>query len=132
MSTERPIRVVCVDDNRLVVEAMRQVIDLDPGMECVGCFHEADHLSDEIERLRPDVLLLDMKMPGRDPVEALREVSRRFPQVRTIVCSGLSDQSAVIAAREAGACGYLEKDGNVMAMLDAIRGAGRPAREVSA
>jgi len=118
---DKSLRVVCADDNVLIADAMQQIIDLDPDMQCVGCFHNADHLLDEMARLRPDVLVLDLKMPGRNPLDALREMTAHLPEVRTIVCSGMDDRSSVRVAREAGAWGYVPKDGNVMAILQAIR-----------
>lgn len=118
---DKPLRIVCADDNALIADALQQIIDLDPDMQCVGCYYNADRLLDEMDRLRPDVLVLDLKMPGRDPLDALREMTAQLPEVRTIVCSGMDDQASVRVASEAGAWGYVPKNGNVMAILQAIR-----------
>ncbi len=119
------IRVLCVDDNRDITTVLRRCIEHEPDMECVGTPHSADDLVSQVNEGRPDVVLLDMTMPGKNPLAALRELlavavgGRRG--VRAIVFSGSDDQEVVDMAVEAGACGFLSKDAQAPQILRAIR-----------
>ena len=62
-----PIRVLCVDDHVIIGMAMRATIDAAPDMSCVGCLERADTLLETVAELKPDAVLLDLNMPGRDP-----------------------------------------------------------------
>ena len=111
------IRVLCVDDSPDITELIGRCIEREPDMESVGCLDTAEDLATEVERVRAAVVLVDMKMPGRDPLDAVREVRR----ARVIVYSGRDDPDAVDSAAKAGACGFLSKDAEVPVMLGAIR-----------
>lgn len=127
-----PIRVLCVDDEPLLIMAMQQVIDLETDMRCVGGLRNADALLDEVAKLHPDVVLLDLTMPGRSPLDALAEVSEAFPDVATLICSGHHDTESMDRAAAAGASGYVAKNGNVEQVLTSIRQAAQgKARRVS-
>ena len=120
MTTE-PIKVLCVDDNAVIALGMQVAIDDDPGMRCVGCLYRADELTSEVERSHPDVVVLDARMPGKAPMDALRELSASHPDVRVIIFSGFDDAAAVGQAVEAGARGYVSKRGDTDDVLEAIR-----------
>lgn len=115
------VKVLCIDDNPDLARLYRVVIDAQAGMECVGCLDDADDLLLEVERTRPHVLLIDLTMPGRDPLDAIREVTRSYPDVRAIVFSGLDDAATVARAVEAGAWGYLSKSREIADVVEAIR-----------
>jgi DNA-binding NarL/FixJ family response regulator len=115
------IRVLCVDDNTDVCEVLCGVIDAEPDMECAGQLHSADLLSDEVASSKPDVVLLDLTMPGREPLDALRDSAERSPQTRIMVLSGHSDPEWVNKATDRGAWGYLSKDAGMTELLSAIR-----------
>lgn len=132
------IRVLCVDDSRDITEQLGQCIAHQPDMESVGSLSTATNLQVELEKSRPDVVLLDMTMPGDDPLVALRELTdaaravsggnasgggRRA--VRVIVLSGRSDQEAVDSAVSAGAWGYISKGADIPVILEAIRDVAR-------
>ena len=116
-----PTRVLCVDDNADVAELMRLAIDHETDMECVGCLGSADRLLDVAAETRADVVVLDATMPGRDPLDALREAHARLPAVRVLVYSGYDDQESVDRAIEAGVWGYLSKDAGPDRLVAAIR-----------
>jgi DNA-binding NarL/FixJ family response regulator len=125
-----PIRVLCVDDSQDITEQLGRCIAHQPDMESAGFLHTADNLRAELDRSRPDVVLLDLSMPGDDPLvvlggltDAARAAGRRT--VRVIVFSGRSDQDAVDSAAQAGAWGYLSKDSEIPVILGAIRAAAR-------
>jgi DNA-binding NarL/FixJ family response regulator len=123
MSDERKIRVLCVDDNPGFARLLQVSIDLEPDMESAGRLHSADDLGEEIERSHPDIVLLDLNMPGLDPLTALADLCVRHPEVRFIVLSGYDDPEFVERALTAGARGYVTKGGSAgaPAFLEAIR-----------
>ena len=69
--------MLCVDDSRDITSILGRCIDGEPDMECVGCLDTADDLAAEVQRRRPDVVLLDMNMPGRDPMAPLVEAMQQ-------------------------------------------------------
>ena len=115
------IRVLCVDDSVDISELIGRVIRDQPDMELVGALASADNLTEECARVRPQVVLLDLHMPGTPPLEALKELSAAAPAVRVIVFSGLDDGETVDRAVRAGAWGLVPKVAATDAVLDAIR-----------
>lgn len=117
-----PIRVLCVDDSAEVCDAILRLVRGQPDMEGVGSVATADAMLSEISGRRPDVVLVDLTMPGRDPLDAVQEAAAKFDQVRCIVLSGHSNPRHVDMAADAGAWGYLCKGGPAPEILAAIRG----------
>ncbi|WP_192499338.1 response regulator [Skermanella pratensis] len=101
--------------------ATQATIDATADMNCVGCLYSADELLDTVAELRPDAVLLDLTMPGKEPLAALRELTDAHPEVPVIVFSGLSERAAVESAFAAGARRYLTKGGDGRPVLEAIR-----------
>jgi DNA-binding NarL/FixJ family response regulator len=118
-----PIRVLCVDDHVIIGMAMRATIDAAPDMSCVGCLERADTLLEEVAKLKPDAVLLDLHMPGKDPLVVMRDLIREHPGVAIIVLSGSGDNEAREKALAAGAWCYLLKGGSAHKILAAIRAA---------
>jgi DNA-binding NarL/FixJ family response regulator len=116
-----PTRVLCVDDNRDIVMLLEMAINTAPDMASAGVLYRADELLAAVEREQPRVVLLDLSMPGEDPIAVAREMKSRFPDVRTIVFSAHDDHELARQAELAGAAGYLRKGANVPAILDTIR-----------
>jgi two-component system response regulator DesR len=118
-----PTRVLCVDDNSEMTLVLRLMIDAEPMMRCVGCLGSADHLLQRVRGLEPppDVMVLDATMPGRDPLEAMRQVAAEFPAIRAIVYSGHGDPGFVERARDAGAWGCVSKREEPDTILRAVR-----------
>jgi DNA-binding NarL/FixJ family response regulator len=114
-------RVLCVDDNRDIVMLLEMAINSAPDMVSAGALYRADRLLEEVERSRPHVVLLDLSMPGEDPIAIARELASRFPETSTIVFSAYDDQELVRQAADCGAKGYVRKGENVPVILDAIR-----------
>jgi DNA-binding NarL/FixJ family response regulator len=123
-----PIKVLCVDDNAIIMMATQATIDAASDMSCVGCLYRADALVDTVAKLMPDAVLLDLNMPGKEPLAALRELTVSHPEVPVIVFSGFSDLDTAQSAYDAGAKRYLTKGGDGRPMLDAIRSVARTAR----
>ncbi len=106
-----PIRVACVDDNEDLVDVLRRTIDSTPGMTCVACLCSADELESEVGRSNADVVLLDATMPGRNPFDAMRDLTASTPRVKVIVFSGYDDDELVERALDCGAYSCLSKHG---------------------
>ncbi|HYD98891.1 MAG TPA: response regulator transcription factor [Alphaproteobacteria bacterium] len=122
------IKVLCVDDESLITMAMELAIDEAPDMVCVGFLGSADELVDEVIQKRPDVVLLDLRMPGLDPLVALEDLTAACPDVRTIVFTGWAERERLDRAIAAGAWGFLQKNGDLQTILGTIRkvAAGQP------
>ena len=122
METERkPIRVMVVDDHAVVRNGLRFSLLAFDDIELVGeagSGEEALRLCGEIQ---PDVVLMDMKMPGLDGVAATRAIRKRHPQVRVIALTSFQEAVLVQDALQAGAIGYLLKDATLDEVAEAIR-----------
>ena len=115
------IRVLCVDDNFLVSEGIKIRLNLAGGFEWVGQLPDADRLIEQVQQSRPDIVLLDLDMPGKDAFTAMRELADVEPDVRTIVISGHVRSELVDKAVEAGAWGYISKSEGPETIVAAIR-----------
>jgi DNA-binding NarL/FixJ family response regulator len=115
------IRIVIVDDHTLLREGTRQLLMQDPGLDVVGEVARGDEAVTVVERLQPDVLLLDIRLPGMNGIDIAREVAKRFPAVRVLILTAYSDDDYVHAAIEAGASGYLLKTAPGHELVSAIR-----------
>lgn len=121
MANEKNIRILIADDHAIVREGLRTLITAKPGLELVGEAadgHEAVLLARTLE---PDVILLDMIMPAKDGLEAIREIKTEKPEARILVLTSFSDDDKVFAAIKAGALGYLLKDSSPQQLLQAIQ-----------
>ncbi|HYE60735.1 MAG TPA: response regulator transcription factor [Phycisphaerales bacterium] len=116
-----PIRVLCLDDNADLMEVLRLSIDRTGDLQMVACIDCADQLVDEVRRTQPDVAVVDLTMPGKEPLEAVRELSDAFPGVKTLAYSGYDDPETINQALEAGAWALVSKNQPIDAVLRAIR-----------
>jgi len=117
----RPIRVVVADDQRVVREGLTMVLGLMPELEVVGAASDGAEAVALAERLDPDVVLMDLRMPRCDGVEATRLLRERRPGVRVVVLTTYSDDRSVLDALRAGARGYLTKDAGGPEIREALR-----------
>ncbi|HEX6492587.1 MAG TPA: response regulator transcription factor [Candidatus Dormibacteraeota bacterium] len=124
-----PVRLLLVDDHAVVREGLRAFLRLVPGLEVVGDAADGASAVAAARSLRPDVVLLDLVMPGGDGVAALRLLRTEVPQARVLVLTSFTDDAQIFAAMEAGAAGYLLKDVEPDALVSAVRAvaAGDPA-----
>lgn len=117
----RGIRVLVIDDSPEIAAILRRLIDASLDLVCVGTLERADAILSTVESLQPDVVLLDLRMPGKDSLESIAELSKRFPQVRTIAFSGHDDPTTSDSVLDAGGWGLVSKSEDTTQVLDAIR-----------
>ncbi|MBF0332864.1 MAG: response regulator transcription factor [Alphaproteobacteria bacterium] len=115
------VNVLCVDDNPMIADALAARLALEPDMALVGSLSDAQPLLDAVGRVNPDIVLLDVDMPGRDPFEVVEELRTRQPLVRVVMFSGHLRGELIDRAVEAGAWGYVSKNEGTEAIIDAIR-----------
>jgi DNA-binding NarL/FixJ family response regulator len=117
----RPIRVLIADDQRVVREGLTMVLGLLPDVDVVGAASDGNEAVALAEDLHPDVVLMDLRMPHCDGVEATRLLRKREPGVKVVVLTTYSDDRSVIDALRAGARGYLTKDAGGSAIREALQ-----------
>lgn len=116
------IRVVLVDDQLLFVESLRIVMETRaPDMQIVAIARDGASALQAVEEHRPDVVIMDVRMPGLDGVEATRIIHRKYPDIRIIMLTTFDDDDYVFQAIQHGAAGYLLKDMPPAELLDSIR-----------
>lgn len=115
------VRVLSVDDHAFLAEGLRARLAIEPDMEVVGHLHRADGLVAKVRELDVQVVLLDIEMPGVDPFEALTELRRACPEVRTIILSAYVRDRYVDQTVKCGAWGYLAKSDDPAKIVEAIR-----------
>jgi NarL family two-component system response regulator LiaR len=118
---ERPIRVLLVDDHAVVRKGMRALLDREPGIEVAGEAENGDQAVHAADRLRPDVILMDLEMPGTSGIEATRQITAQHADMRIVVLTSHAAEEDVFPALKAGAQGYLLKHSAPEDVLQAIR-----------
>ncbi len=116
-----PIRVLIADDQRVVREGLTLVLGLLHDVEVVGAASDGAEAVALAEALRPDIVLMDLRMPRCDGVEATRRLRERQPATKVIVLTTYSDDRSVLEALRAGARGYLTKDAGGAEIRDAFQ-----------
>lgn len=119
------IRVLIAEDHTLVREETRDLLDREPDIEVVGEAGDGATAVEETVRLRPDVALFDIRLPGTNGIEAARRVHERAPSTAVIILSAYDDDDYVVRALDAGAVGYLLKTIRSVDLVDAVRRAQR-------
>jgi DNA-binding NarL/FixJ family response regulator len=115
------IRLLIVDDQRLMREGLRTLLELEHGFDVVGEAASGQAALDSFPELKPDVILMDIRMPGMDGVEAPRRVCSTWPGARVIILTTFDDDSYVFEGLRAGAVGYLLKDLSGQELANAVR-----------
>src|SRR5512138_3081114 len=116
-----PTRIVVADDHAIVRQGVRAVLEASPEFVVVGEASTGLEVVPLVDRLRPDVLLLDLMMPGLNGLDATREVRRQCPSTRVVILSMHATESYVLEALRSGASGYLVKAGHASEVVEAVR-----------
>ena len=115
-----PLRVLIAEDHTLVREGTRHILEQDPGIEVVGEAERGDRAVELARALRPDVVILDIRMPGLNGLDATRRLRELLPATRVLVLSAYDDEQYVLEAMRAGAAGYLLKTAPSRELLSAV------------
>ncbi|MBI4527129.1 MAG: response regulator transcription factor [Deltaproteobacteria bacterium] len=116
-----PIKVVIADDHALFREGLRRILSLEKDILVIGEASRGDEVAKIAERTKPDVLLLDLKMPKGDVVQTLLEVSERSPATRVLILTAFSEDENIFNAAKGGAKGYVLKGVSLAVLLQAIK-----------
>jgi len=115
------IRVLICDDQAIACEGLQAILSTAPDIEVVGVAHDGAQAVDMIPETRPDLVLMDLKMPVMNGIQATRQIRERYPQVRVLVLTTYDDDEWVFDAIRGGAAGYLLKDTPREKLIEAIR-----------
>ncbi|MGC4948129.1 response regulator [Streptomyces sp. DT224] len=118
---DRIIRVLLVDDHQVVRRGLRTFLEIQDDIEVVGEAADGAEGVARTEELRPDVVLMDIKMPGTDGIEALRRLRELENPAKVLIVTSFTEQRTVVPALRAGASGYVYKDVDPDALAGAIR-----------
>jgi two-component system response regulator DevR len=121
----RKVRVMLVDDHEIVRLGLMTLINDQPDMEVVGEAGTAAEALREVERTRPQVVLMDIRIPGEGGIEAARDITNRFADTKVVMLTSFADDELVLRAIQAGAVGYVLKQVGNEELLRAITAAAR-------
>ncbi|MFO0682981.1 MAG: response regulator transcription factor [Sandaracinus sp.] len=119
------VRVLLVDDQALFREGLRAVLAREEAVEVVGEAANGREALALCERLKPEVVLMDLRMPELDGVGATRRITAQYPRIRTVILTTFDDDEAIFEGLRAGAVGYLLKDASGARLVEAIGAAAR-------
>jgi two-component system, NarL family, response regulator NreC len=115
------IRILIADDHVILRQGIRLLIESDPEMEIVGEANDGREAIDLVRKLTPDILVLDLMMPGMNGLEVIQEIKKRRPEIKIVVLSMHSKEGYVLEALRNGAMAYVLKESSSQELLSAIR-----------
>jgi DNA-binding NarL/FixJ family response regulator len=116
------IRVLICDDQWIVCEGLEAILGDDPEIQVVGIAHDGAEALEQIPELKPDVVLMDLKMPGMNGIQATARIHERYPQIKVLVLTTYGADEWVFDAIRGGAAGYLLKGTPRTMLLEAVKG----------
>ena len=115
------IKILLVEDHKIVREGTRQLLEQSPDMEVVGEASDGMEAVQFAEDLHPNVIVMDVRLPRLNGIEATRTITARFPEIRVLILSAYDDDNYIFPLLEAGASGYLLKTASGAELAEAIR-----------
>jgi len=115
------MKLLIADDHPLVVAGIREVLAREPLFDIVGSAASGSEVMPQIGRLNPDIVLLDLRMPGVDGLGCLERIHERYPKIKVVVLSMTTDPEQIQAAFKRGACGFVIKSIDPADLASAIR-----------
>jgi NarL family two-component system response regulator YdfI len=125
MTMREVIRVVIVDDHLVVRTGLRLMLATSDDFELVGEAADGAAAVDIVAQVQPDVVLMDLRMPQMDGLEAIAHIRGRWPHIAVVILTTYNEDDPMIQGLQAGACGYLLKDCTLETLLNAVRAAAR-------
>lgn len=119
------IRLFVIDDHEMVREGLKAILEAEPDFEIVGDAANAEQAFELIDPLHPDVILLDVRLPGMSGVEICRSITERYPHIAVIIVTTYTDETLVAQCIQAGARGFIVKDIERFDLKRAIRAVAR-------
>lgn len=117
------IKVVIVDDQRLMRDGLKTILDLQDNIEVIGTASDGNEAIDICKKCTPDVMLMDIRMPGMNGVETTKRIKESYPEVKVLVLTTFDDEEYIIDALNYGATGYMLKDIDGDALIKGIEDA---------
>ncbi len=114
------IRVAIFEDNKLVRDALQAILSGTPGFSCIGAFADGNRWMQDIKRSEPDVILMDIELPGLNGIEISQQVHQSFPEIKILIQTVFNDSDKIFQALCAGASGYILKNDPPHKYLEAI------------
>lgn len=125
------VRILLADDHQLVRQTLRLALESEDGFELVGEAGDGRQALEEVAKLDPDILLLDIMMPGLNGLEVTRRVKQEHPKTRILVLSMHPDKAYVVKALQNGASGYVAKQAGIGDLIEGVRAVSRGALYLS-
>jgi DNA-binding NarL/FixJ family response regulator len=122
-----PLKILIADDHPLIIAGLRRTIEHLDDMQVVGEAHSGPELTQLVERRRPDIVLMDLRMPGVTGVELIELIRQRWPDTKAIVLSACDDRATIDAALLAGASAYVLKSARAVDIASVLRQASNGA-----
>jgi two-component system, NarL family, response regulator YdfI len=125
MSTNDPIRVLVADDHLIIRQGLRLILEIEEGLEVVGEASNGEEAIRQCALLQPDVVLMDLRMPGMDGLTAIERLHVEQPEVAVVILTTFNEDDLMMRGLRAGAKGYLLKDTDRETLFNTIRAAKR-------
>lgn len=121
MITTPKIRILIADDHPVVREGLHGLLSIKPDFEVLGAAEDGEEAVLQANLLKPDVILMDLEMPRKNGLEAIKEIKAQHPEIKILVLTSFTEDKKIFAALDAGALGCLLKDSSPQELIRAIR-----------
>lgn len=118
---KKRITLSIVEDSRTFRDALVEALSIEPDMKMTGAFPTAEDFFDALDEAPPDVIVMDIQLPGISGIESVWRVKERFPDANILMCTVFEDDENIFTALRAGACGYILKSTPLDRIVEAIR-----------
>lgn len=115
------IRILLADDHKIVFDSLKSLLDRQPDMEVVGGAENGRVAVEQVHELKPDVVIMDVTMPNLNGIEATRQITSQYPEIKVVALSMHADKQFVTGILSAGASGYLTKNCSFDELVKAVR-----------
>ncbi|MES9779083.1 response regulator transcription factor [Bacillus velezensis] len=113
--------IIIVDDQQIVREGLKMILSLHEEINIVGEASNGEHLLDLLKQIRPEIILMDIRMPIMDGIEATKLVKERYPDIKVIILTTFNDSEYIFTGLKSGADGYILKDSDSQEIIDSIK-----------